>query len=103
MTGEYLAGTPRFHRVLGAAAGIARSRGHSYIGVEHLFLAILHDPDAVPTQALAQVADVGAVEDRLLAIMNSESYRTPSTGVRRPPGPGRSDGGADPGPDGRPR
>jgi len=103
MTGESLAETPRFHSALGAAAEIARSRGHSYIGVEHLFLAILRDPDAVPTQALAEIADVGAVEDRLLAIMNSAGYRTPSSGVRRPPGPGRSGGGTGAGPGGQPR
>jgi ATP-dependent Clp protease ATP-binding subunit ClpA len=85
MTGELRAGTPRFQRVLDAAAEIARSMGHSYIGVEHLFLAILRDPDAVPTQALAEAADVGAVEDRLLAIMNSASYRTPSAGAHLEP------------------
>jgi ATP-dependent Clp protease ATP-binding subunit ClpA len=88
MTGESLAGTPRFHSVLGAAAEIARSMGHSYVGVEHLFLALLHDPAAVPTQALAEVADVGAVQDRLLAIMGSASYRTPPAGVHRTPEPG---------------
>lgn len=68
--------TPRFHQILGTASEIARSMGHSYVGAEHLFLAILRDPDAVPIQALAEVTRVGAVERHLLAIMNSAGYRT---------------------------
>jgi ATP-dependent Clp protease ATP-binding subunit ClpA len=79
--------TPRFRQVLGSAGEIARSMGHAYVGVEHLFLAILRDPHAVPTQALMAVADIGEAERRLLAIMSSASYRTPSTEVHRPPGP----------------
>jgi ATP-dependent Clp protease ATP-binding subunit ClpC len=90
--------TPRFHQILGAAGEIARSMGHSYLGVEHLFLAILRDPDAVPTQALAEVADTGEAERHLLAIMSSAGYRTPTTKVHRPPGPA-----GDAGPGGRPR
>ena len=86
--------TPRFHQVLGAASGIARSMGHSYVGVEHLFLAILRDPYAVPTQALAEVADAGAAERHLLAIMSSASYRTPSAVAHHPPGLGESGTGA---------
>ena len=69
--------TPRFRRVLGAASDIARSMGHSYVGAEHLFLAVLRDPDAVPTQVLAWVADRGAIEGALLAVMDSASYRAP--------------------------
>jgi ATP-dependent Clp protease ATP-binding subunit ClpC len=80
--------TPRFHQILGAASAIARSMGHSYLGVEHLFLAILRDPDAVPTQALAEVADTGEAERYLLAIMGSASYRTPSAKLHGPPDPG---------------
>jgi len=87
--------TPRVHQILGAAGQIARSMGHSYLGVEHLFLAILRDPDAVPTQALAEVADTGEAERHLLAIMSSAGYRTSSAGAPRPPGPG---GGGQAGP-----
>jgi ATP-dependent Clp protease ATP-binding subunit ClpA len=87
--------TPRFHQILGAASEIARSMGNSYLGVEHLFLAILRDPDAVPTQALAEVADTGEAERHLLTIMGSASYRTPSAKLHRPPDPG-ADPGAEP-------
>jgi ATP-dependent Clp protease ATP-binding subunit ClpC len=97
MTGEPLAATPRFQRVLGTASEIARSMGHTYLGVEHLFLAILRDPDAVPTQALAEVADTGEAERHLLAIMSSASYSAPSTAVHRPSGSGEDGTGTGPG------
>jgi ATP-dependent Clp protease ATP-binding subunit ClpC len=93
--------SPRLHQILGAASEIARSMGHSYLGVEHLFLAVLRDPHAVPTQALAEAADTGEAERHLLAIMSSAGYRTPSTAVQRSSGPD-DDGGAG-GPQGAPR
>lgn len=88
--------TPRFHQILGTASEIAWSMGHSYVCVEHLFLATLRDPAAVPTQALAELADIGEAEQHLLAIMNSAGYRTPSAGVHRPPGHGHGSLGAGP-------
>ena len=35
--------TPRYRRVLENSAEVARGMGHSYVGVEHLFLAIIRD------------------------------------------------------------
>ena len=49
---------------------------HDYAGVEHLFLAIIRDRDAAPTQVLAHVVDLDEVEARLLELMNSPSYAT---------------------------
>jgi ATP-dependent Clp protease ATP-binding subunit ClpA len=66
--------TPRYHRVLAVAAELAAELQHSYVGVEHLFLAMLRDPYAVPTQALASVCDLDQAEARLLAVMASDSY-----------------------------
>ena len=70
--------TPRFNQILGASAEIARAMHHSYIGVEHLFLAIIHDPHSVPSQVLAPFVNVADVETRLLDIMNSDLYKTPA-------------------------
>jgi len=50
--------TPRYHRVLGASVEVARDMSKSYVGVEHLFLAMIHDRHAVPTQVLARMADL---------------------------------------------
>ena len=70
--------TPRYSQILGASVEIARTMQHSYVGVEHLFLAIIQDRDAVPTQSLAQQIDLAEVEAHLLEIMDSPGYNTPS-------------------------
>jgi hypothetical protein len=44
--------TPRYRKVVDGSAGVARGMGHSYVGVEHLFLAIIRERGAVPTQVL---------------------------------------------------
>ena len=58
--------TPRYRRMLENSVGVAREMGNSYVGVEHLFLAIIRDRDAVPTQALARLIDLGQLEAGLL-------------------------------------
>jgi ATP-dependent Clp protease ATP-binding subunit ClpC len=73
--------TPRYFSVLGAAEGIARGMSHGYVGVEHLFLAIIRDRDAVPTQVLATMADLADVESALRDLMNSDGYRTGTGGT----------------------
>jgi Clp amino terminal domain, pathogenicity island component len=65
---------------------------HSYVGVEHLFLAIIRDPNAVPTQSLARQIDPAAVEARLLELMNSPGYNSPSPA---PPGKPAAGPGSD--------
>jgi Clp amino terminal domain, pathogenicity island component len=67
--------TPRCRKVVDGAAELAREMGHSYVGVEHLFLAIIRDRGAVPTQALGKLADLDRVEAGLLEVMASASYR----------------------------
>jgi len=66
--------TPRYRTVLAASAGLAREMGHSHVGVEHLFLAIIRDRDAVPTQALARMIDLDRAEASLREVMASPSY-----------------------------
>ena len=78
--------TPRCRRVLAAAEQAARDQSHPHLGVEHLFLAIIRDRDAVPTQVLSEFGDPAAVEAALLALMNSASYRTASGDVVFPGG-----------------
>jgi hypothetical protein len=66
--------TPRYCRVLDAAAKLARQMGHPHVGVEHLFLAIIRDRATVPTQALARLIDLDQVETGLREVMASPSY-----------------------------
>jgi ATP-dependent Clp protease ATP-binding subunit ClpA len=83
MSESGLTRTPRYFRVLGAAEEVARGLGHSHVGVEHLFLAVLRDPQAVPTQVLGELVDPAAVESALVGLMNSEGYN--KTRVTPPP------------------
>lgn len=73
--------TPRFERIAGAAASVSRDLGHSYLGVEHLFLAMIRDRHAIPTQVLARTVDLDAMEAALLDLMSSDGYNTGTTNV----------------------
>ena len=75
--------TPRYAAILSAAAEIARAMNHTYVGVEHLFLAIARDPGAVPTQVLAKFVSVDDVESSLRTLMTSPGYATSSREERR--------------------
>ena len=61
---------------------------HAYVGVEHLFLAIIRDHDAVPSQSLGRQIDLAEVESHLLELLNSPGYRTLPTTRREDDEPG---------------
>jgi hypothetical protein len=68
--------TERAEEVLAAAAAQARAVGaNGFIGVEHIFLAIMGDPDAVPTQVVERLGYRDRVLEELLELLNSETYR----------------------------
>ena len=71
--------TPRYQQIVKAAHGIAHEMGHQHVGVEHLFLAIIRDEHAVPTQALSKIVDLHEAETRVLDIINSAAYHTSSS------------------------
>lgn len=71
--------TPRYAAIVAAASNIAREWGHQYVGAEHLFMAIIRDRGALPTQVLAQLVDLDQVEAELRAVMDSDGYKTPTT------------------------
>jgi ATP-dependent Clp protease ATP-binding subunit ClpA len=66
--------TPRYRRLLESAARLAREMEHSYVGVEHLLLAMVRDRNAVPAQVLAGITNLDQVEARLREVMASEGY-----------------------------
>jgi ATP-dependent Clp protease ATP-binding subunit ClpA len=78
--------TPRYRQIVAAASSIASEQGHQYVGVEHLFLAILGDRAAVPTQVLSRLVDPNRAEAELRAVMESDSYKTSSRTRISPPG-----------------
>src|SRR5436305_14952538 len=76
-TGDALSLTPRMHWIAGYAHAIARERGHSGPGAEHLQLAILDNPGALPTQLLRTTgADPEVLTETLNAAMRSVTYRS---------------------------
>ena len=75
--------TPRFKQVVGASIQLARDTSKPYVGVEHLFLAMIRDRAAVPTQVLARLVDLDAVESALLELMDSAAYNSRTTNVAR--------------------
>lgn len=74
MTDDELTTTPRYLMVMQAAHQLARAMGHAHLGTEHVFLATIRDPRAVPTQILGEFVDVAAVDRRLNSLMTSGGY-----------------------------
>ncbi|WP_067836071.1 Clp protease N-terminal domain-containing protein [Nocardia lijiangensis] len=82
-TGHEIIRTPRYEQILAAAEQLARDRGDSYIGVEHLQLAILADRDAVPTQEMIGMGlDPEEIAKSLEATMRTPGYQTESNRAR---------------------
>ncbi|WGW10950.1 Clp protease N-terminal domain-containing protein [Saxibacter everestensis] len=74
---EKMEPTPRYRRMLAAAEEEAIRRGHGYVGVEHMMLAITSDPDSVAAAALSQSTSLTQVRDDLMRILDSPGYSTP--------------------------
>lgn len=66
--------TPRLQQVLSSAERIA-GRTPPYIGVEHVFIATLEDPDSVPAQALTEAGvSAKAIAKLVRDILRSPAY-----------------------------
>ena len=61
------------------AAEVARALGHDYVGVEHLFLAVIRDREALPARVLARLVDCDQVEATLADLMQGPgaTHNTP--------------------------
>jgi ATP-dependent Clp protease ATP-binding subunit ClpA len=68
-------GTPRLKRILANSEQEAARRGHDdYIGVEHVFLAMLADGRSIPIQLLGRHIDLDAFRDELSTFLESDGY-----------------------------
>lgn len=64
-------GTPRLKRILASSDQEAARRGHDdFIGVEHVFLAMLADGGSVPIQLLGRHLDLDAFRDELSSFID---------------------------------
>jgi hypothetical protein len=78
--------TPRARRILRRAQVEAESFGHSYIGTEHLLLALLKDEEGIAGQTLRKLGSYERIEAELYAMM----FPTPPLGYEQYPTPWRS-------------
>jgi hypothetical protein len=67
-------------------ADTAFEMGDSYIGVEHAFLAMIRRRDTVPARALADLADLDALEAAVLEARNAPAGLPPADAVFLPEG-----------------
>jgi ATP-dependent Clp protease ATP-binding subunit ClpA len=63
-------GTPRLKRILADGAQQAASRDHDFVGVEHVFLAMLAEGGSVPIQLLGRHLDLDAFRDELSSFLD---------------------------------
>jgi hypothetical protein len=63
--------TPRYDRILDAADGLARAMGHTHVGVEHLFLAIIRDRSSIPAQSVSRTADLAYLDRDFLEYLQA--------------------------------
>jgi ATP-dependent Clp protease ATP-binding subunit ClpA len=69
--------TPRYEQILAAAARTADDFGHTYVGTEHLLLALLADKDAIATQAIERFVPPTRITEEIHRVIASEGYNTP--------------------------
>jgi ATP-dependent Clp protease ATP-binding subunit ClpA len=63
--------TPRMDTTLKTAARLARRHGHSYIGTEHVLLALLKDDGGIAGSMIRGMADGDLMEERLATILDT--------------------------------
>jgi ATP-dependent Clp protease ATP-binding subunit ClpA len=78
--------SPRMQGILKRAAEIGRLHtGQPFVGTENVLRALVEDREGIAAQVLHELGVADRVAARLDEIMSSETYRTPSTKVWRPP------------------
>ncbi|MDL2237353.1 ATP-dependent Clp protease ATP-binding subunit [Christensenellaceae bacterium OttesenSCG-928-K19] len=70
--GQVIGYTPRTKKIIEMSVAIARQLGHSYIGVEHMLLAILNERESMGYRLLRDLgADLAVMQDEILALGES--------------------------------
>lgn len=70
--------TPRYEKIRRMATEQAQRRGHRYVGVEHLMLAILLEGESVPAKALMRRAPLSEFLADLEQVMSGAAYGPPA-------------------------
>jgi ATP-dependent Clp protease ATP-binding subunit ClpA len=67
--------TPRLQEIMRKASTLLDDMNQDTIGVEHVMMAILDDPRAIPTQVLARFVEPARMQRELRFLVASEEYR----------------------------
>ena len=78
----HLALTPRMKRTMENAARIAAARGHTWVGTEHVLLALLDDPAGIAGSAIRLLGFEPALREKVEGVLDSVGYNTPSNEKR---------------------
>jgi len=71
--------TPRMKRTMENAARIAASRGHTWVGTEHVLLAFLDDPAGIAGSSIRMLGFEPALREAVDGVLDSVGYRSSST------------------------
>jgi ATP-dependent Clp protease ATP-binding subunit ClpA len=74
--------TPRMKRTMENAARIAAARGHTWVGTEHVLLALLDDPAGIASSAIRLLGFEPALREKVEGVLDSVGYNTPSNEKR---------------------
>jgi ATP-dependent Clp protease ATP-binding subunit ClpA len=69
--------TPRVERTLERAGREATTRGHNYLGTEHLLLALIADPDGIAGRVLHELGVAERAAQSVRQIMEPPGYSDP--------------------------
>lgn len=70
--------TTRMQRTLERAAAISRGNGQTFVGTEHVLLALLDDRDGVAGMVLHRLGLAEGLRRDVAQIMDSDGYRSTS-------------------------
>jgi ATP-dependent Clp protease ATP-binding subunit ClpC len=70
--------TPRFESTVARATERAQDMGHTYVGTEHLLLALLDDQEGIAGQVLHSLQIGESIRQAIETILVDPEYRTPT-------------------------
>ena len=77
--------TPRAKKVLELSSREALQLGHTYIGTEHILLALIREGEGVAAQVLVRLgADLKPVRQQVIQLIHSRQDNEPVTAAARP-------------------
>ena len=75
----HIALTPRMKQTMENAARIAATRGHTWVGTEHVLLAFLDDPAGIAGSSIRMLGFEPALREAVDGVLDSVGYRSSST------------------------